>query len=206
MQVVERAESWNHNVHYHPIVLSVVPEGATSALDVGCGEGFLARDLAVRIPRVVAIDRDAGSVKRAQAHPGSPGVEYLEGDFLSQELAPGSFDVVASVAALHQMDAEAALLKMRDAIAPGGGLVVVGLARSRRPWDFMMDACGVVVSAFHKLTKHYAEQTSPVVWPPPLSYRQVRVLGRRVLPGVRYRRHLMFRYSLVWTKPTEAGL
>ena len=27
--------------------------------------------------------------------------------------------------------------------------------------------------------------------------------ARRLLPGVRYRRHLLWRYSLLWTKPWE---
>ena len=40
-----------------------------------------------------------------------------------------------------------------------------------------------------------------VVWPPPLTYRDMRQLADRVLPGARYRRHLYWRYSLVWTKP-----
>jgi hypothetical protein len=39
------------------------------------------------------------------------------------------------------------------------------------------------------------------VWPPPDSFGQTRRLARRVLPGVRYRRLLLWRYSLVWTKP-----
>jgi hypothetical protein len=29
----------------------------------------------------------------------------------------------------------------------------------------------------------------------------VRTIAARILPGVRYRRHVMWRYSLVWTKP-----
>jgi hypothetical protein len=37
---------------------------------------------------------------------------------------------------------------------------------------------------------------------PPLSYGQVRAAARRILPGVRYRRHVLRRYSLTWVKPT----
>jgi hypothetical protein len=44
---------------------------------------------------------------------------------------------------------------------------------------------------------------SPVIWPPAMTYRQVRRLAERVLPGVRYRRRLYWRYSLVWHKPGE---
>ena len=30
---------------------------------------------------------------------------------------------------------------------------------------------------------------------------EVRATARRLLPGVRYRRHLLWRYSLLWRKP-----
>ena len=35
----------------------------------------------------------------------------------------------------------------------------------------------------------------------PATFAEARRLAERVLPGVRYRRRLLFRYSLVWTKP-----
>jgi hypothetical protein len=37
--------------------------------------------------------------------------------------------------------------------------------------------------------------------PPPLTYREMKALSERVLPGVHYRRRLLSRYSLVWRKP-----
>ncbi|CAM5436502.1 hypothetical protein [Streptomyces canus] len=29
---------WNHNVHYHRLVLDAVPDDCREALDVGCGD------------------------------------------------------------------------------------------------------------------------------------------------------------------------
>jgi hypothetical protein len=40
------------------------------------------------------------------------------------------------------------------------------------------------------------------VWPPPHAYAEVHALAQQALPGVRYRRHLLWRYSLIWAKPT----
>jgi hypothetical protein len=40
-----------------------------------------------------------------------------------------------------------------------------------------------------------------VIWPPPLTYRDLRLLATDMLAGARYRHHLSWRYSLVWTKP-----
>jgi hypothetical protein len=36
---------------------------------------------------------------------------------------------------------------------------------------------------------------------PDHSWHDVRVAATRTLPGVRYRRHLLWRYSLLWRKP-----
>jgi hypothetical protein len=44
----------------------------------------------------------------------------------------------------------------------------------------------------------------PIVWPPPLTHAAMHRLAARVLPGARLRRHLYWRYSLVWAKP-ESG-
>ena len=34
-----------------------------------------------------------------------------------------------------------------------------------------------------------------------MTWAEVRAVACRLLPGVRYRRHLLFRYSLLWSKP-----
>jgi hypothetical protein len=36
---------------------------------------------------------------------------------------------------------------------------------------------------------------------PDMSWGEVRAAATRLLPGVRYRRHLLWRYSLLWRKP-----
>jgi len=192
---------WNHNLHYHRIVLDAVPARATRALDVGCGEGDLARDLRARVPLVTAIDRHGPSIERARQRAGAGGIEFITGDFLEYELPAGSFDLVASVAVVHHMEMEPALSRMRELLRAGGTLVVVGLGRSHRPGDFVVDAAGMIVDRLHRLTKPYTEHTSPTVWPPPLTYGQVRQTAERILPGVRYRRHALWRYSLVWNNP-----
>lgn len=40
---------------------------------------------------------------------------------------------------------------------------------------------------------------------PDMSWREVRASAAEALPGVRYRRRPLWRYSLLWTKPAKAG-
>jgi SAM-dependent methyltransferase len=155
---------WNHNIHYHPLILPAAARpGCQRALDVGCGEGILARELRRLVPHVSAIV-DEPSVELARRYAGSD-VEYIVGDFLSYPFPSGSFDLVASVAALHHMDTALALDRMRGLVRPGGQLVVVGLARSRYPADLPRDLVAAVTHRLHRLTKPYWEHSAPKVWP-----------------------------------------
>ena len=135
---------WNHNTHYHPLILGAVPDGCRRSLDVGCGEGMLARDLRRVVPHVTGIDRDAASIDVARRQDAGGDVEYVVGDFMTHPFAPGSFDHIASIAALHHMDAAAALERMRGLLAPGGTLAIVGLARNRYPADLPFALAGGV--------------------------------------------------------------
>jgi SAM-dependent methyltransferase len=197
-------QRWNHNIEYHRVIVGAVPDGCRRALDVGCGEGMLARELRRVIPHVTGLDRDAASIAVARANDDGAGVEYVLDDFITHPFEPASFDLIASIAALHHMDQGAALGRMRALLAPGGTLAIVGLARPRYPADLPFAAAGAIAHRVHRLRKSYWEDSAPRVWAPPDTFAQTRRLARRVLPGVRYRRLLLWRYSLVWTKPAAA--
>jgi len=194
-------EYWNHNVHYQPVILGAVPEGCGAALDVGCGDGLLVRKLAGRCAAVTGIDRDGPILDRARAHPGSPAnAAYVEGDFLGYPFDEGSFDFACANTALHRMDFGAALAKLAGLLRPGGRLAVVGLGRDGSPADWAIGAAGIPASLYYKHTRGEANPGAPVK-DPDMSWAQVRRAAARVLPGVRYQRHLLWRYSLRWTKP-----
>jgi SAM-dependent methyltransferase len=195
---------WSHNLHYHRLVLGQVPAGCRRALDVGCGEGQLARALADRVPAVVGLDRDAPTLDRARRAGGPGGLAYVLGDLLDAPFPPGSFDLVASIATLHHGDTGTGLRRLRDLVRPRGRLVVVGLARSRSLADVPYDVAGYAVSRVYRRTRAHEPVTAPTVWPPPLTYGQTRRTARAALPGVRYGRHLFFRYSLTWDDPGAA--
>jgi ubiquinone/menaquinone biosynthesis C-methylase UbiE len=194
-------EYWNHNVHYQRVILDAVPDGCGAAIDVGCGDGMLARKLAARCAAVTGIDRDERIIgaARERAHAG-PAVSLVRGDFLDYPFADASFDFACANTALHHMDFGAALAKMARILRPGGRLAVVGLARNGSPADWLAGAAGIPADRYYKLIKGEGNSGAPIM-DPDMSWSQVREAAVRVLPGARYRRHLLWRYSVIWTKP-----
>jgi SAM-dependent methyltransferase len=95
---------WNHNVAYQPVVLDAVPANCATALDVGCGDGMLARRLAAGPAKhVTGIDlspRMVGLARELSAE--VPNTTFLQGDFLTHDLPEEGFDLVCSVTAVHQ--------------------------------------------------------------------------------------------------------
>ncbi|MEV0349933.1 class I SAM-dependent methyltransferase [Nonomuraea sp. NPDC050680] len=195
---------WNTNVARHPGILRAVPEGCGDALDVGCGDGLLARKLTVRAKRVTGIDNSRQMIARArELATGYQDLTFVEGDFLTADLPAAGYDFICSVSTIHHMNFEAALTRMRQMLRPGGTLVVVGLARETTPadWATMIAAAPIV-----RITKVLRRAQAPAGMPvadPQMSYGQVRAAARRLLPGARYRRHVLRRYSLTWEKPAR---
>lgn len=188
---------WNHNLHYHRLILDAVPPGARTALDVGTGNGLLAVDLRRLVPEVTAIDLDPDVLVAARQL--DPAVQWVLGDALAHPFPPGSFDVVASVATLHHFpDTAHALTRLAGLTAPGGVLAIIGLARSTTPADLAYDFAGAVQHRFLAGRKTFWQHTAPTCWPPPHSYRQVRLLASRLLPGALWHRLPLWRYLLLW--------
>jgi SAM-dependent methyltransferase len=197
---------WNHNIHYHRLVLARINRALIDGgrvLEVGCGEGTLARQLRDAGARVTAIDKDAATIQLARAA-GTDGICYLRADFLSHPLAVDGYDAVVSIATLHHVDAAAGLRRMRELVRPGGRLVVIGLTRRRLPEEAPYELVAALAHRWHVHIRRRVlwEHPAPKVWTPPLTYRDMRRLVRTLLPGARLRRRLLWRYSLVWTKPS----
>jgi len=193
---------WNHNLHYHPLLVTAVPSGGR-VLDVGCGEGMLTRELAGRARSVLGVDLDASSIELARATTSEANVEFLCADVLQHPFEPASFDAVVSVAVLQHLGTEAGLRRLGQLVRPGGVLGIVGLASSEWPRDLPRDIAAAIATRIHRLVRGYWEHSAPKVWQAPDNYREVQRIARRCVPGAAYRRHLLWRFSLIWRKPPD---
>ncbi|WP_308406754.1 class I SAM-dependent methyltransferase [Streptomyces sp. AC555_RSS877] len=185
---------WNHNVHYHPVVLAAVPDGCGAALDVGCGDGLLARKLAAKAQSVTGVDRSPEMIRHARESARESGhVTFLEGDYLDEPRLPEeSYGFLSAVAVVHHAKIEHAVRRLVRLLAPGGRLVIVGLTRDRAPLDWMIGSLGVSLNLVHRFRRGEGGPAGMPMEDSVMSWSEVRQAAHRVLPGSRFRRRLLW--------------
>ena len=209
-------EGWNHNTHYHAFLLRQLPPRLGEALDLGCGTGAFARLLAGRAEQVIGIDLSPQMVRLARERStGVPNVRYQVADATTWPFGRERFDCVASIATLHHLPLAQTLSKMRDALRPGGTLLVLDLYQSQGVRDRLSDVLSVPVHLVLRLLRTGRLRDSPETreaWAQHapheryLSLAQVRRICARVLPGARVRKHLLWRYSIVWKRGQDSHM
>ncbi len=119
-------------------------------------------------------------------------------------LGAGSFDLVTAVAVLHHLPLRAGLTRLRDLVVPGGMLVVVGLYRADGLVDAAWSAVGMVASLAMRCVRGWHPMTARMA-SPEQTLREIRKEAGKLLPGVKVRRRVLFRYTLVWRRPAVTG-
>ncbi|TDQ54956.1 class I SAM-dependent methyltransferase [Actinorugispora endophytica] len=207
------APHWNHNTHYHDLLLRHLPVGAVRALDVGCGTGRLTRRLALRVDRVDALDPSPVMVAAARERtPDRLNARFTEATLADHPLEPGAYDFVTALSSLHHMPLGPSLARLRSALAPGGVLAVCGLYRREDPADLLWDAAALVpqwtVGASLALGRAMTgvpdpdDEGAPMpMLAPSTSLAEIRRAAAEHLPGARTRRLLFWRYLLTWRAP-----
>lgn len=205
---------FDHNDHYHRLLLRQVPRGCRTALEVGCGTGRFARRLARRGIQVDAIDRSAEVVRAARAAPAPPAgagrVRYLLADVTRVALPAGRYDYISCLASIHHMPF-ATVTTLREALAPGGVLVILGCYRQRTAADYAVVLTAAPVNAAARLAVAALDRArGRTDSPPPAPVRpalmtlgEVREESAALLPGCVVRRRLFWRYLLVFRRPQD---
>jgi ubiquinone/menaquinone biosynthesis C-methylase UbiE len=196
-----RASPWNHNIHYHGVVLRSIPPNSKRALDVGCGQGLLTRRLAENCEKVIGIDIDRNTLISAEAAGNSEQrVVFIEGDVMTYPFPEGSFDLITAVATLHHLPLRPALARFQKLLKPGGMLAVIGLYRQHDIEDYLWAAIALPTSRILRCLRPHQNVTAPMQNPSE-TFQEIRAVCNGMLPGATMRRRLLFRYSLLWRKP-----
>jgi 2-polyprenyl-3-methyl-5-hydroxy-6-metoxy-1,4-benzoquinol methylase len=202
---------WNHNNHYDSFLLKHIPPSSeVDALEIGCGTGSFARLLAQRFRRVLAIDLSPRMIEIAkeQSHQ-YHNIDFQAADVMTKEFSSEQFGCIASIATLHHLPFEPILLKMKEALKADGMLVVLDLFKAESLADFSITPLAVPVNIILRLIKngHIRESAEvKAAWAEHgrtdqyLTLSQVRQSCAAILPKAQIKRHLLWRYSMVWKK------
>lgn len=205
-------EIWDHNRNYHDVLLMHVPRDCGAALEAGCGTGLFSRQLATRCGKVTALDLSPVMIDRAKGLSASfPNLQFECADILKYPLAPNSFDCIASIATLHHLPLNETLALLEAALRPGGVLLILDLTRSTTAMDRLRDALAYPVhllSSFARTGRLRPPKYVREIWAEHgrsdvySTVAEIEEACRAKLPGATIRRHLYWRYSLIWKKPS----
>lgn len=151
-----------------------------------------------------AIDIDGRTLSEAESRNAVCNIFYLQANFLEAEFPEASYEAIVSIASLHHMDLEAALGKMKQLLRPDGKLIILGLFRDVTLMDYVYSVFSIPINfvylQWHQVVLEKSVMTAPTCTAR-LSLGQIRAVADILIPGFKLRRHLFWRYSLVWQKP-----
>ncbi len=196
---------------YEDWLLRNLPARRASVLELGCGIGSLARQLASRFTTVEAVDFSPGMIREAvRRTPRDLNVRFVTSDLFSWLAASRSrYDCVVSVGTLHHVDLAVALRAMAPALNDGGRIIVIDI-EDRSTWrDLIPNLLAWLVArgrdlragdpaTLWKLTQAYRRHGRHEKY---LRHAEVVTIAQQELPGALVRQHLLWRYSLIWDKP-----
>ncbi|WP_405497758.1 class I SAM-dependent methyltransferase [Streptomyces sp. NBC_00096] len=204
---------FDHNDRYHRLLLRQMPRSCGTALDVGCGTGRFARRLAGLNVEVRAVDpsEEAIAAARALSEGISSGMvpRFEHGDVTELELPKGHYDFISCLASIHHMPFDT-VTTLRDALGPGGVLVILGCHPEKTWVDWAWSLTAVPVNAVTRLAFALMDKIRPTsagsgrdlarapVAQPTMPLFQIRQEAAVLLPGFTLRRLLFWRYLLVF--------
>ena len=133
-QLLEPGESWHA---WSRMVMTLLPT-MDRAVDLGCGSGILAAELARSCTEVVGVDVSAKALAAAKAHVdrlGLTNVRFVEKDMEELELTPASCDVALLSQTLHHLPEPLVGLRVAaKLLKPGGSLILMELLPHKEVW------------------------------------------------------------------------
>ena len=146
--------------------------GDERVLDVGCGDGYVSRLLATRVPsgELVGIDASPRMIEVARSRPGPTDsrLRFDVGDVLELNLED-EFDLVVSFNTLHWViDQRAALVQLAGAVRGSGRVVVQVVCAGPRP---SLERIAMQVCKAARWRAAFAGFPAPFVHVDPTAYR-----------------------------------
>jgi len=203
-------DGWSRNNHYYHFLLRQMPSRCHGSLEIGCGTGSFSRLMAQRSQQVLALDLSPQMIRIARARSRQcANIEFKVADVGVWEFPLRRFDCIVSVATLHHLPLEETLARMKDSLKTNGVLLVLDLFQPKGLWDLFLSCIALPVAVLLSLLRNRrwrATRQQREAWAEHdlhdsyLTFSEVREIAARILPGAKIKKHLLWRYSIVWKK------
>jgi ubiquinone/menaquinone biosynthesis C-methylase UbiE len=203
-------EGWTQNSHYHDFLLLHLPPNCGKVLEIGCGTGAFSRRVAERSEQVLALDLSPEMIRIARARSlNFKNIDFQVADAVARDFPDEEFDCIATIATMHHLPFPLMLSKMKRALKPDGVILILDLDEPEGIYGALTHVIAMPVSVGFRLLKRrqlrppaavrraWAEHAKSDSY---LTLSEVRAMCAETLPGARVRKHLLWRYSVVWKK------
>jgi SAM-dependent methyltransferase len=143
-----------------------------------------------------------------------PNIDFQVVDVLHWDVPAEKFDAIDTIATLHHMPVEHLLPTLRAALKPGGKLVILDLLEHENLQDQLSDFVAVPLNwLFQMLKNRHIRQSAEAAAAMREHLRTDQYLtllqAQRIYIGTlrraNVRKHLFWRYSVVWEKPVDSS-
>ena len=186
---------WTHNSHYYRQLLSAVHDKCELALDIGCGTGDFAAQLAAFSEHVEGLDLDAAAIRSArQRYSHINNLSFSEGNLDMCRLDNDRYNFISLIASLHHMEPRSSLLKVRNALKPGGVVVILGCYKEGSIVDYLFSLVAIPINLVYRFLiyrKRASIKQTVATQPARETYSIMRRLVAEILPDCKMQRRLL---------------
>jgi 2-polyprenyl-3-methyl-5-hydroxy-6-metoxy-1,4-benzoquinol methylase len=203
-------DKWDHNLHYQKYLLKQIPKNCNYILDVGCGTGELTKKLSLFAKEIIGIDISENMLQEARKRNFDDRINYLKASVEKYiEEADKQFDVIISIAALHHMDEEKILSMAKNKLVENGKILILDCVREETLFDYLVSLLAIIPNKIMLLIKNGTTKQSheeKEAWAEHYKYdkyltiKQVKNIVKNTLGKAKIKRHLFWRYSIIYTK------
>jgi 2-polyprenyl-3-methyl-5-hydroxy-6-metoxy-1,4-benzoquinol methylase len=201
-------DKWDHNRQYQKYLIKNIPKNCNCILDVGCGTGELTKKLALFGKNITGIDVSENMLHEARKRNSDEKINYIKTsaeNYLDE--TDKRFDIIISIAALHHMNEENILRKMKSRLNENGKILILDIVKNKTMFNYFLSILAAILNPIIMLIMNgrlKIDQNEREAWSGHSLYDkyltiiEVKNIAKKVLGKVKIKRHLFWRYSLIY--------
>lgn len=212
--IAKLPDYWDHNQQYQNYLLKQIKNIHGAGLDIGCGTGEFTKKITTKCEKITGIDISKIMIDEAQKrNSNNNNTMFINIDidtFLNQ--TKDMYDVIISIATFHHLDMERTLRLLKTKLNRNGIILILDLYNSKSIFEFCLSFFATICNPIIYLIKRGSlcnTKEERDAWKDHFQYdkyytvKEIKEIARKTLGKVKIKRHLFWRYSLIYVKNGE---